>query len=182
MAATKSDRRPALRDLAQLHGGFRRQLLVQLGIILELVGHGAHHGFDFGAFGRSIIQRTHRGHHMAFLIRQREQRRALLAFHEHAHIAIRQLEHLHDAGDHAHVVKRVAIGIVLARVKLRDQKDVLVARHRLLKRGHALVAPHEQRHDHLREDNDVPQRQEGQFKIHDNSKSCAGVHNRGPLT
>ena len=112
---------------------------------------------------------------MVLGISERRQRSALLAFHQHADIAVRQLEHLHDAGDDAHIVERLTIGIVFARVKLGNEEDVLVARHGLFERGDTLVATHEQGHDHLRKNDDVPQRQEGQIKIHYHSNLSQGT-------
>ena len=88
-------------------------------------------------------------------------RRALLALDEHAHRAVGQLQQLQDGGDDAEIVERVAVGIVLGRIELGDQEDALVRRHRAFQRRHRFVAADEQRHDHVREDDDVAQRQDG---------------------
>src|SRR5262249_44222832 len=52
-------------------------------------------------------------------------------------------------------------GIVLGRVLLGDQQDLLVVLHDLFERLDALLAADEQRHDHAWEHDDVAQRQDG---------------------
>ena len=42
-----------------------------------------------------------------------------------------------------------------------DQQDLLVVLHHVLERAHRLLAADEQRHDHVREHDDVTQRQYG---------------------
>jgi NCS1 family nucleobase:cation symporter-1 len=59
-----------------------------------------------------------------------DQRGALLALDQHADGAVGQLQQLQHGGDHADVVERVAIGIVLGRIELRDEEDLLVGGHR----------------------------------------------------
>ena len=60
---------------------------------------------------------------MAAVLVQRLERRALLALDEHAHGAVGQLQQLQDGGDDAEIVERVAVGIVLGRIELRDEED-----------------------------------------------------------
>jgi hypothetical protein len=58
--------------------------------------------------------------------------------------------------------RRSASGrIVVGGVLLGGQQDLLVVAHHLFKRAHRLLAPHEQRHDHVREHHDIAQRQDG---------------------
>ena len=52
------------------------------------------------------------------------------------------------------------VGLVGLRVLLRGEEDLLVARHRLFERADRLLAADEERHDHVREDDDVAQRQQ----------------------
>ncbi len=47
------------------------------------------------------------------------------------------------------------------RVLLGGQQNVLVGAHHLLERADGLLAADEERHDHVREDDDVAQRQDG---------------------
>ena len=51
-------------------------------------------------------------------------------------------------------------GIVLRRVLLRDEKDLLIVLHHVLERPHRFLAADEQRHDHVRKHDDVAERQD----------------------
>ena len=51
-------------------------------------------------------------------------------------------------------------GVILSGVLLRDEQDLLVVLHHVLERPHGLLASHEQGHDHVREHDDVAQRQD----------------------
>jgi hypothetical protein len=105
-----------------------------------------------------MLNRLHARHHRLVVIRQREQLCALLAFDEHADGAVGQLEQLQNGRDHADVVQIVALRVVLARIELRNEEDFLVAFHRGFERGNRTVAADKQRHDHVRENDDVAQR------------------------
>jgi len=59
----------------------------------------------------------------------------------------------------------VAIGIVLARIELRDEEQLLVGGHRRLKRCNRFLAADEQWHDAVREDDDVAQRKDGKRSV-----------------
>ena len=75
--------------------------------------------------------------------------------------AVGQLQELQHAGHRADPIDVVDARIVLAGVLLRHQKDLLVVAHDLLERADRFLAPDEQRHDHVGEDDDVAQRQDG---------------------
>jgi hypothetical protein len=157
-------------DLSELHRRLGRKLLVELRVILELLDDGAHQrghfrtlrlvGFDPLDFGNEVLA----------LGTKLLQRRAPLPFHENADGAVRQLQELKNGRHHAHIVERVAIGIVLGRIELRDQEDALVRSHCAFERRHGFVAAHEERHDHLREDDDVPQGEDRKSFDHLNSR------------
>ena len=194
LAATASASLRRLLDLAELDRGLGRQLAVELRIILELLDHRAHQRRDLGALRLVDLDRLDLGDEMLALLAQRVERGALLALDQHAHGAVGQLEQLQHGGDDAEIVERVAVGIVLGRIELRDQEDALVRRHRAFERRHRFVAADEQRHDHLREDDDVAQRQDGIGFGHGNStgrwplpymgQSPAGINeaaDHGPL-
>ena len=143
-------------DLAQLHRRFGRQLLVELGVILELLGHRAHQRSGFRTFGDDLLDRRDFGDQIARLgRRQIGQLGAMLALDQHAHRAVGQLEQLQHHRHHAGVIQRVLARIILGRVELGHQEDFLIALHRRFQRGDALVATDEERDDHLREDDDV---------------------------
>ena len=77
------------------------------------------------------------------------------AFHQHLDVAILQLEALHDVDDAADGVDFVRLGVVDGGVVLGGEKDLLVARHRLFERTHALLASHHERNHHVRKDDHV---------------------------
>src|SRR3546814_10339256 len=60
----------------------------------------------------------------------------------------------------ADVVQILARRVLVRRIELRDEKDRFVRRHRRFQRGDRLFTADEERNDHLREDDNVPQRQQ----------------------
>ena len=84
---------------------------------------------------------------------------ALAAFDQHLDRAVGQLQQLQHGADRA---DRENVGrrrIVLRRVLLRDEKDLLIVLHHVFERPHRLLAADEERHDHVREHHDVAERQ-----------------------
>ena len=147
--------------------GFGRQALVELGVIFELLDHRAHQRRGLGGVALDLVDQLDLGRLVAGAVDQVDQPRALDALDQHADGAVGQLQQLHRGGDHAEVVERVAVGIVLARVELGDEEQLLVARHRRLERGDRFLAADEQGHDAVREHDDVAERKDGK---------CAGGH------
>ena len=88
--------------------------------------------------------------------------RALRALDQHLHRAVGQLQHLQHRGDAADVVEILGRRVVLRRLLLRDEQDVLAGIHRDVERLDRLRAPDEQRDHHVREHDDVAQRQQRQ--------------------
>ena len=86
--------------------------------------------------------------------------RALAALDQHLDRAVGQLQELQHRADGADGVDVVGRGIVLGGVLLGDQQDLLVVLHHVFERAHRLLAADEQRHDHVREHDDVAQRQD----------------------
>ncbi len=102
-------------------------------------------------------------------------RTTLLAFDQHLDRAIRQLQQLQHGCHGADAVERLFIRIIIGRITLRQQEDLLVARHRRLKGLDGLLAPHEQRDNHMWIDHNIAQWQERQFDgcLHDFSSTAA---------
>ena len=73
--------------------------------------------------------------------------------------AIGQLEQLQHRCDGADLEQRRGRGIVVGSVALGDEKNLLVLAHHLFQGLDGLLATDEQRHDHVRKDDDVAQRQ-----------------------
>ena len=61
----------------------------------------------------------------------------------------------------ADAVDVFGVRVVLAGILLGDQQDLLVVLHHIFKGAHRLLAADKQRHDHVREHDDVPQGQDG---------------------
>ena len=86
---------------------------------------------------------------------------ALDAFDQHLHGAVGQLEKLQHLGERADLVDRVGRRIVVGRILLRDEQNALLLAHHFLERADRLLAADEERHDHVRKNDDVAQRQNG---------------------
>ena len=81
-------------------------------------------------------------------------------FDQHFDCSIWQLQKLQHRSKRADVVNLIDIRIVVSGILLRRQKDVLVRTHHLFEGIDRFIAPDEQRHDHVREYNDIAQRQD----------------------
>ena len=98
-------------------------------------------------------------------------------FDQHLDRAIRQFEQLQDRRDRTDAIDVVGGRIVLGRVLLRHQQDLLVVLHHGFKRANRFLAADEEWHDHVREHNDVAQRQHGQ-RIADLGRRFLNGHSR----
>ncbi|MNG15961.1 hypothetical protein D3C84_998260 [compost metagenome] len=100
---------------------------------------------------------------------------ALLAFDQHLDRAIRQLQQLQHGGHGTDAIQGIFARIVVGRVALCQQENLLVAGHCRLKGFNGLLAPDEQRDDHVWVDHNIAQGQERQFDgcLHDFSSTAA---------
>ena len=150
----------SLLDLVDRDQDLRRHLLVELDVLLELTDHRAAEGLELGLVLLRIDDRLGLGLEEFLGVRVARDPRALGALDQHLHGPVRQLEKLEDGRDRADLVDIVHAGIVVARVLLRREQDLLVVAHHVLERAHRFVAPDEQRDDHMRKDDDIAQRQD----------------------
>ena len=74
--------------------------------------------------------------------------------------AVGQLQQLQDIGERADVVDRVGFRIVVGGIDLGGKQDLLFRAHHLFQRLDRLLAADEQRNDHVREHDDVAQRED----------------------
>ena len=88
--------------------------------------------------------------------------RAADALHEDADAPVGQLQHAHDEGDRADGEEVVGPGVLVVLPLLRGEQDHAVLGQGLVHGLDRALAAHVERHDHEREDDDVPQRQDGQ--------------------
>ncbi len=159
----RGDRVGELRGLVDLdhrrdHLG--RDLLVELDVVLELRDHRA--GQRLGLDLVAEIVRQHLGIGGVILVGADEvlDLGAAAALHQHLHGAVGELEQLEHAGERADGVDRVGGRVVVGGVDLGGEQDVPVGADRLLERTDRFLAADEERHDHVREDHDVAQRQD----------------------
>jgi hypothetical protein len=140
----------------------RRDLLVQLDVLVELLRHGAAQGLDLAlcstSGGTGVTSETKYSPLSVTPVRDR----ALDALDEHLHRAVGELQHLQDRRDAADLEHVVGLGLVLAGGLLRDQHDLAAGFHRDLERLDRLRAADEHGNDHVREDDDVAQGQQRQ--------------------
>jgi len=88
--------------------------------------------------------------------------RALRTLNQHLNGAVGELQHLQHRRDAADIVEIVGGGVVLRRLTLCDEQNVLSGVHRHIERLDRFGAPDEQRDHHMGEHDDVAQWQQRQ--------------------
>ena len=87
--------------------------------------------------------------------------RALHALDQHLHGAVGQLEQLKDRTDRTDFVEICRGRVVLCRVLLSEQEDLLIVLHHLFESANGFFAADEEGHDHVGKHHDVAQGQDG---------------------
>ena len=102
-------------------------------------------------------------------------RTALLTLNQHFNRAVREFEQLQDSCNGADPIQSVFAWIIVSRILLSQQQNLLVARHRSLKGLDRLLASHEQWDHHVRINHNIAQWQERQFDgcLHDFASTAA---------
>ena len=139
-----------------------RNLLVELDVLVELLGDGPAQRLDLRA---ALARRRHRGdvtNEMVALVANRLRRGALHTLHQHLDRAVRQLEHLQDAGQASHFKHVLGLGLILASGLLGNQHDLTAGLHGSLQGLDRLGAAHKEWDHHVREHHHVAQRQQRQ--------------------
>ena len=146
-------------DLVDGDQDFGGDFLVELDIALELADHGA--GQRLGLLGLAGLFGQQLGHGLEVILGFLEAAdlRATAALDQHLDRAIGQLEQLQHRGDGADLVQILGAGIVLGGVFLRDEEDLLVVAHHRFECAHGFIPADKERHNHVREDHDIAQRQ-----------------------
>jgi hypothetical protein len=142
-------------DLIDRHQHLGRNLLVQLDVLLELRDRGAGERFDLLLIADLLADDLGMRLEEGVILGEFDDARALSAFDENLHGSIGQLQELQHRSDRA---DRIDIGrgrIVLRRILLRDEQDLLVILHHVFQRTNRFLAADEERHDHVRENDDV---------------------------
>ena len=81
----------------------------------------------------------------------------MAAFDQHLHGAVGKFQQLQNGADGAEREQIFLVGIVLRRVLLGQQQNLLVVLHDVFERAHGFLATDEQRHDHMGKYNDIAQ-------------------------
>ena len=148
-------------DLVDRHQHLRRNLLVELDVLLELRDHGAGQRLDFLMRRPGVSSMTFGiGLKESLVLGKALDARALAAFDQHLDRAVRQLEELQHRADRADRVDIRGRRIVLRGVLLGDEQDLLIVLHHVFERPHRFLAADKERHDHVRENDDVAERQD----------------------
>ena len=162
---------------------FRRNLLAQLQILIELRQQRAHEQLRFlfrHLFGR---ENSAFGPVVVAFEQHFRQARALQTLNEQLDRTVRQPHQLENRGYRAHFEQVFHAGIVFRRIPLRNKQNLLVVGHRHFEAALRTRTAHEQRLHDLRVDDHVPQweqRQPGNFFVcvGFSHNECRGIRNR----
>ncbi len=145
-------------DLVERNQNLRRNLLVQFDVLLELADHRTRQRLEFLGRADLFVENFGIGLEELFVLGELLDPRAAAAFDEDLHGAVGQLEQLQNGADGTDHVDIIGAGIVLSGILLGDEQDLLVVFHDVFQGAHGLLAPDEQRHDHVGKHHDVAQR------------------------
>jgi hypothetical protein len=157
-------RRNRVGELARIvdaHRGDHRvvvQVVRELDVLLEQRHDAAHRAFDIAA-GLALL-RQHLDHDpvKALVFLPLDGAGAVDPFDEDLDVAVRQLQALDDVGDTPHRVDVFRPRVVDRGVMLRGEEDALVLEQRMFERARGARPSDHERHHHVGEHDDVPQR------------------------
>ncbi len=146
-------------DLVDRDQHLGRDLLVELDVLLELGDHRARQGFQLARLAVFLAQHVGRRLEEGRVLGEAGDLGAGAAFDQHLDRAVGQLQQLENGGQGADAIDVVGGGIVLGRVLLRHQQDLLVVLHHIFEGANGFFATDEKRDDHVGENDDVAERQ-----------------------
>ena len=111
--------------------------------------------FDFLAFIAGIRHRRGFGDEERIAVDKALDDGAMAAFDQHLYGVVRQLQQLQHAGKRTEFVDRVRARIVVGRILLRREHDQAIILHHFFERANRFLAADEERHDHVRKDDDI---------------------------
>jgi hypothetical protein len=145
-------------DLANRSNHFGGNLLVELHIALEFRSGRARQRLHFGGVVGGLFKHARFGLEVIDGLQIAIDGSAAQALHQHLDGAVGQLEQLQHGGDGAGCINLVRRRIVILRILLGHNKNMLVVAHDFLKRFHRLFTADKERHDHAGKHDDVAQR------------------------
>ena len=146
-------------DLLDHADHFRRHLLVQLHIVLELVDDRARKRLGLDLLAAGVRQHDGVGLIVLGAVGVVLDLGARSALDQHLDGAVGQLEQLQHARERADLEDGTRRRVIVGRVLLGREQDEGIGTHHLFERLDRLFASNEKRDDHVREDDDVAQRQ-----------------------
>ncbi len=151
-----------LLDLVQRNQDLRRDLLVQLDVLLELRDDRPAERFQFLGVGTLVGHRLGERFEVGVGLLEAGDLRTPATLDQHLHGAVRQLQKLQDRRYRPDAINVIGGRIILRGILLRHQEDLLVLLHHRFQRADRLLAAHEQRDDHMGEYNNIAERQDGE--------------------
>ena len=153
-----------LGDVAGGDGGLRRHGRAVGDVLLDLRLDAADQGLDLDARGDVVGQLLDRGLEVRRGAREPADADAALALDDGPDGAVLELHHLGDLGERADLVELGGIGdVLLLGLSLGDERDGPAVLDRGIECRDALLAADLERDDHLREDDRLPEGDEGQL-------------------
>ena len=152
---------------------FRRHLFVELHILLELARHRAAERLELAGIALVFLHLLGSRFEERRILAELDDPRASAALRQHLDRAVRQLEKLKHRADHADGMDVLRRGVILGGIFLSNEKDLLIVLHHGFERRDGLFSADEQRHDHVRKDDDVPQRQDRVARKRRNVQHCS---------
>ena len=162
-----------LLDLVHRDQHLRRHLLVELHVLLELARYRAAERLQLVGVALVLLHLLGPRLEERRIVLKLDDPRAGASLHQDLDGAVRQLEELEYRADHADGMDVLGRRLVLGGVLLRHEEDLLVVLHDGLERSDRLLAPDKERHDHVRKDDDVPERQDRVARYRRDVQHCS---------
>ena len=140
----------------------RRNLAVELHVLLEARADAAHQRFGFDAAAVAVFERLHLAAEKRSRLHEGANARALFALDDDLHGAVRERDVLEDQPDRADRVDVAFAGFFLGDLALRRQQQMTIAIASFGHRRDRLLTTDVERHHHVRVDDDVAEREERQ--------------------
>ena len=140
--------------------GLLGHLLVQLGVGLEGIDHRAAQGLEFGGRLPGLQELLHLDLEKVGVGQILDDLGPELTFHQDLDGAVRQPQHLQDAGQGTHPVDFPFLGLVPAGVLLGAEKHVLLLPHGVLEGRNGPFPADKQGDHHGGKNDDIPQGQQ----------------------
>ena len=144
-------------NLVERHKDFGRNFLVELDVLLELRDDRTAQRFQVLAVIDSVPKKLRLSLKEVRILGIADDFCALAALDQHLHGPVGEFQQLQHRTDGAHFIDIFDRGVVLSGVFLSHKQNLLVVLHDIFKRFYGLIPTDKERHNHMREHDDVPQ-------------------------